>query len=581
MQSLANVSCSFLAAVAMVHSLAACSKSKSKPEASTAERAASMTELYGLKKVPTFDIELSEADIESLRAEPKEWIKGGFAYGEERYDKVSIRIKGNRSLRSIDEKPALKLRFNKGEKYKDRRFLGVHQLTLNNLVEDPTMIREYLSYRLAREVGLPVPKAGFANLRVNGEEYGLYLVVETPDENFLERQFGNGQGELYEGEYGCDVTEDDVDGFDLDSGSEDRSALARFAKAASGTGEELASELWRGEGAPVTLEHLSLFLAFSAYVGDFDGYHHSHNYRIYRNPTDDKWQFMSWGLDRSWFKDLPPYSSRGHLATKCFSHLECRKAYLLAMRRVHAAAEKLDLSTGAKVISSIISDDVNADTRRPYKANTVMKRRKRLMEFLADRGRYVAEHTACLDADGNELDRDGDGFGCMDCDDGNADVHPGASESCDGIDNDCSGLVDEAAICPCPEHDIDGARYAFCNLPMPHADAARQCVDRGGALASFESLTPLATIRELANEVDEDRWWLGGSDRKSEGSFVWMDGSPVGETLWARGEPDNTGCNQDCIVLPKTKKGKQPKLHDTHCGQHRPFLCALPPQNRP
>ncbi len=534
-----------------------------------------MAELYGLKVVPTFDIQLSPTDIKELRAEPKEWIKGGFRYGKQRFDKVAMRIKGHRSLRSIDDKPAFKLRFNKGKAHTDRRFLGVHRLTLNNLVEDPTMIREYLAYRLAREVGLPVPKAGFANLRVNGEDYGLYLVVETPDEGFLERQFGSGAGELYEGEYGCDLFPDDVDGFDLDVGKADRRELLRFANAARGSGDEMAQTLWRSPKAPVDLAHLALFLAFSTYVGDFDGYHHSHNYRIYRTPSTNQWQFMSWGLDRAWFKDLPPYSSRGLLAKQCFSHIECRTSYLLAIRKVHQAAQKLDLITGARVISSIIATDVNADTRRPHKAKTIQKRRQRLEQFLANRGRYVSEHTACLDAKGNEVDKDGDGYGCMDCDDTNPAIHPGAAETCDGVDNDCSGLADDVASCPCPTKLLGDTTYAFCNLPMPFAQAKARCVSRGGRLARFESEELLVMARSTANTSSKERWWLAGDDQDTEGQFQWDAATAMPESLWAKGEPDNTGCNQDCVVLPK---GSKPRFHDTHCGQHLPFVCELLPQ---
>ncbi len=531
-----------------------------------------MTDLYGLREVPTFDLVLSENDMGALRKNPKKWRKGGFEYEGQVFEDVALRIKGHRSLRSIDKKPALKLRFNKGKEHKGRRFLGVHRLTLNNLVEDPTMIREYLAYRLAREVGLPVPKAGFANLRVNGAPYGLYLVVETPDTDFLERQFGSGAGELYEGEYGCDLTTDDVEGFDLDVGQEDRSALLRFAKATEASGDALADSLWRKPESPLNLEHLTLFLAFSTYVGDFDGYHHSHNYRIYRNPLDNKWQFMSWGLDRAWFKDIAPYASRGRLAKKCFAHAECRRDYLLALRRVHKAARKLNMTTGAKVISSIISEDVNADQKRPHSAKTIMKRRKRLVEFIEDRERYVEEHTRCLDAEGNEVDADGDGFGCMDCDDSDAKVNPGAVEACDGVDNNCSGLVDDAVSCPCAEERIDNETYALCNLPMPFVDAREHCVARGGKLANLKSATSLEKLRERANSIDTERWWLGGSDRETEGAFLWSDATAIDQQLWAKGEPDNTGCNQDCVVLTKGNA----KLHDTHCGQHLPFVCELP-----
>jgi hypothetical protein len=48
-------------------------------------------------------------------------------------------------------------------------------------------------------------------------------------------------------------------------------------------------------------------------------------------------------------------------------------------------------------------------------------------------------------------DSDGDGFGVCDCDDGDAAVYPGAAEDCNGIDDDCDGASDEGLdVRPCP-----------------------------------------------------------------------------------------------------------------------------------
>ncbi|WP_277481372.1 malectin domain-containing carbohydrate-binding protein [Catalinimonas alkaloidigena] len=45
---------------------------------------------------------------------------------------------------------------------------------------------------------------------------------------------------------------------------------------------------------------------------------------------------------------------------------------------------------------------------------------------------------------GGPIDADGDGFtNDVDCNDGNADIYPGAPEICDGVDNNCNGVIDE------------------------------------------------------------------------------------------------------------------------------------------
>ena len=74
---------------------------------------------------------------------------------------------------------------------KGQRFLGLKTLTLNNMVQDPSMVHELLAYEAFRAVGIPAPRTGYAFVRVNGADYGVYLNVETLDDVSLPRWFSS------------------------------------------------------------------------------------------------------------------------------------------------------------------------------------------------------------------------------------------------------------------------------------------------------------------------------------------------------------------------------------------------------
>jgi spore coat protein CotH len=59
------------------------------------------------------------------------------------------------------------------------RFFGLDRLTLNNMVQDPTMVHEALGYQVYEAAGVRVPRTGYVRLTVNGQPYGLYLNLEA------------------------------------------------------------------------------------------------------------------------------------------------------------------------------------------------------------------------------------------------------------------------------------------------------------------------------------------------------------------------------------------------------------------
>ena len=78
----------------------------------------------------------------------------------------------------------------------------------------------------------------------------------------------------------------------------------------------------------------------------------------------------------------------------------------------------------------------------------------------------------CNDSDGDGYGNPGDAScpngGQTDCNDNNASIHPGATETCNGTDDDCDGQVDEGGVCPedCDNNqDDDGDGLVDCNDP--------------------------------------------------------------------------------------------------------------------
>ncbi len=112
---------------------------------------------------------------------------------------VGIRAKGNTSLSSMaqydNDRYSFKIEFDHYQKKKTYR--GLNKLSLNNIIQDATYMKDYWSYTFMNQMGLASPLCSYTEIYVNGEYWGLYLAVEGVEEAFLERNYGEDYGELY------------------------------------------------------------------------------------------------------------------------------------------------------------------------------------------------------------------------------------------------------------------------------------------------------------------------------------------------------------------------------------------------
>ena len=154
--------------------------------------------LFDQSVVHTIDIEIADWETFVANADAEEYAECNVTIDGERLDNVAIRAKGNTSLSSVkslgSSKYSFKIEFDHYDK--ELTYHGLDKLSLNNLIYDATMMKDYLAYTLMAKMGVPSPMCSFVWITVNGEDWSLYLAVEAVEDSFLER-YGMGEGELY------------------------------------------------------------------------------------------------------------------------------------------------------------------------------------------------------------------------------------------------------------------------------------------------------------------------------------------------------------------------------------------------
>ena len=104
-------------------------------------------------------------------------------------------------------------------------------------------------------------------------------------------------------------------------------------------------------------------------------------------------------------------------------------------------------------------------------------------------------------------DLDGDGFGaCQECDDGNASVFPGAEETCNSLDDDCNGTVDDDPVDGDPWwRDDDGDGYGEANgSPVQHCTGTAGWVTNNVDCDDTDAAVSPAVTVDLSDGVDND-----------------------------------------------------------------------------
>lgn len=265
---------------------------------------------------------------------------------------VGVHLKGGwGSSRSLDEKAGFKVKMDFS--VTGQNYYGITKFTLNNMVQDPTMLHEALSYRLFRAMGVPAPRVGYSTVSVTTPnrgtvDYGLHAVVETYDKEMFKRwpslTGSTKSNHIYEGGYGHEVGLE----MQVDQGSDtERADISTLASITANYSGENWFTRFRGVA---DINEMVMTWAIERYISHWDGYSRPggwpNNYYV-RIDGNGLATMHPWGTDQTWNDGwLTNFTDDGApLYSRCINYQPCLDLYRAALARIQSKVASLNLPT--------------------------------------------------------------------------------------------------------------------------------------------------------------------------------------------------------------------------------------------
>lgn len=402
----------YIIAILMFLLLLSCSENDKKPDIdndpdteitdSDNEEVDKSDSLFTANHLVEVKIEMAEQDWEKIRYEGRgiasmmsscikdyeyTYVKATVTVNGVKFENAGVRKKG--FLGSLSAlKPSFKINFEKfGE---EQKYMGMKRLTLNNDKQDPSHTHQVMSYALFRKAGVPAPRCNLARVSVNGVDLGIYSNVESIKKPFILRNFGNDDGNLYEGQV-ADFTPRQMLKFQLKTNEKDTDGLDELQKVVDAlyvTDTDLKKSLEK----VIDLDAFLTFWAMESITGHWDGYSgNKNNFYTYHNPETGLFSFIPWGTDGSFeeghsFLDNVPNSvyAASQIANRLYNNPETRDLYHNKLKYI------LENIWNTEELLAQVNQIGNL-TKAPTdyleeQRNYISKRKKAILDELNDKG---------------------------------------------------------------------------------------------------------------------------------------------------------------------------------------------------
>ena len=263
-----------------------------------------------------------------------------------------------------------------------RTFLGLRSLVLDNLLDDPSMLRDILASEVFRRMGQAAPRQAMCRLYLNNDYQGVYAIVENIDPVYLKETFGRDDGYLFEfkrpGNYYGGYLGGDLNAYDpifqpRTHKSEPAATLfepiRRLLEAMTDEAESSREVL----DSVLDLDQFVTLVAIETLQGEGDGFtgvNGMNNFYLYREAGSLRHSMLVWDRDRAFtFIDTPIFERLNDvsLVRRALAHDDLLSRFLQVLEdTAHSVSDSGWLAAEIERLSALIGPSVYQDVRKRW-----------------------------------------------------------------------------------------------------------------------------------------------------------------------------------------------------------------------
>lgn len=256
--------------------------------------------------------------LSAMRGIEFDYVRAHLEFDGQRLNDIAVRYKGNGTYMQARETDKKSFKLDLNDFVKGQKIAGATKLNLHNNISDPAWMHEPIAYALYRAAGVPAPRTAYARLTVtvpgthDGKHFGLYTLVENPDENWAKDRFGTKKGLIlkpvtqelfiYKGADWAAYNQAYDPKTDLTQAQKQR--VFAFAKLVTQADD---AEFARRLPEFLDVDEFSRFMAVTVWLSSTDSIlMMGQNFIVYLHPETEKFLFVPWDLDRAFGNFFTP-----------------------------------------------------------------------------------------------------------------------------------------------------------------------------------------------------------------------------------------------------------------------------------